>query len=76
MIQAGQAGITDGAISQARSNDKLLTIRILTPRQNAFEQGINVRQLIEKNNIMSPQNEIDRKIASQYRGSRAIDSSA
>ena len=76
MIQAGQAGIADGAIFQAKSNDKLLLARILTPRQNAFEHGINVRQLIAKNDIMSLQNEIDKKIASQCRGSRAIDSSA
>ena len=76
VIQAGQAGITNEAVLQAQSNDKLLVVCILTPRQNAFEKGINVRQLIVKNVLMNLQNKIDKKIASQYRGFRAISSSA
>lgn len=61
-------------------------------RQNAFEQGMaeagwdihkpanlafyNVRQIIARNDILSLQNEIDKKITSEVHASRAVDSSA
>ena len=92
IICADQAGLPDRVPPQVKSIDKLLILPIVTNRQNAFEQGMteagwdihkpynlafyNVRQIIARNDILSLQNEIDKKIASGIRSSRALDSSA
>ena len=92
IICADQAGLPDGALLQAKPIDKLLIPVIVSQRQNAFEQGMaeagwdirkpqnlafyNVRQIIARNDILSLQNEIDKRIASQIRSSRALDASA
>ena len=92
IICADQAVMTDGTVLQVKTNDKLLIPLVVSKRQNAFEQGMaesgwdihkpqnlafyNVRQIIARNEIMNLQDEMDKKIASQYRTSRAVDSSA
>ena len=92
IICADQAGIPNGAPPQAKSIDKLLIPPIVTQQQRAFEQGMteagwdihesqnlafyNVRQIISRNDIQSLENEINKKIASQARTSRAVDSGA
>lgn len=92
IISADQASIQDGAYLSAGSNNKLLTPFILSKKQSAFEQGMveagwdthrpqnlafyNVRQIISRNDIMDLQDRIDKKIASAYHSSRAVDSSA
>ena len=92
IICADQAGLPDGALPQTKPIDKLLIPVIVSQRQNVFEQGMaeagwdihkpynlafyNVRQIIARNDIMSLENQIDKKISSEVRASRALDSSA
>ena len=92
VIFADQAGMPDRALHQAESINKHLIPLIVTKQQVAFEQGMadagwdinkpvnlafyNVRQIIARNDIQSLQNEINEKISSRVRSSRALNSSA
>ena len=89
---AGQAGVVNGVPPRVGPNDKLLILPVNTKPQSAFEQSMaeagwdvhkpcnlgfyNVRHMIAKNEIMDLQNELDKKIASEFRASRAVDRSA
>ena len=92
VICADQAGLPDRALPQVEPIDKLLNNLVVTKEPNDFEQGMaeagwdihkpnnllfyNVRQIIARNDIMSLQDRINQKIASQIHSSRAVDSSA
>ena len=92
IICAEQAGMPDRALPQVEPINKLLNNLIVTKQQNDFERGMteagwdirkpynlafyNVRQIIARNDILSLQNEIDKRIASAIHTSRALDSSA
>ena len=92
VILADQAGIPDRALPQAEPINKHLIALIVTKQQGTFEQGMaeagwdirkpqnlafyNVRQMIARNDIQSLENEINKKIASRVRSSRALNSSA
>jgi len=92
IICADQAGLPDSVLPQTKSSDKLLIPLMVIKRQNVFEQDMteagwdihkpdnllfyNVRQIIARNEIMSLQSEIDKKITAEYHNSRALDSSA
>ena len=92
IICADQASLPNGALQQENSNEKLLMALVITKQQTAFEQGMadagwdinkphnlafyNVRQIIARNDIMSLQDQMDKKISAVYHSSRSVDSSA
>jgi len=92
IVCADSATLPNGAISSVKANDKLLLPLDVSKSQDTFEQGMaaagwdihnpcnlvfyNVRQIIARNEIVSLQNEINKKIALQVRISRAVDRSA
>lgn len=82
----------NGAFPQVKPNDKLLIPRVLTKEPTDFERRMaeagwdirkpynlafhNVRHIIAKNDIVSLLNDMDKRIASEYRTACAVDSSA